>query len=634
MLLDRRSLVGDSADLGAPRRDETSDRDLSQREWYGYAEGPDAGHAHGRRLIVVSNRGPVEHSFVGAGAEQRIEARQGAGGVVSGLLCALQERPVTWIALAMNEADRQVARAHSGGRIPAPRQLSRNANMTLRLVDAPERAYTRYYEGISNRVLWFAQHYLLRPTTQHFGQHTLTDWEQGYEAVNALVAEAVIDELKMQGCDASVLFQDYHLYRAPELVRQQCPQAQLTHFIHIPWPEARYWDLLPDVMARAIFRGLASNDVIGFQTVRDARNFLDGAARFLDDARIEPNADDPCGLGVLRWQERRIVARAYPIAVTPAEVHANADSRLAIAGAAIVREARTSDDHQLIVRVDRIEPTKNITRGFQAYELLLKEHAELRGKVTFLALLVPSRQGMAEYRAVEQATRRLIDRINARYGRDGWQPIIAHYGNDRDRALACMRHYDVLLVNPVIDGMNLVVKEGSLVNGRNGVIVLSRTAGAYEQLQKHALGVPPTDVRATMQALHQALTMSPQERAERADGLRAIVEAEDATSWLNRQLADTQSLVRSQRRRATIAQTAERAGSGRAARIPVATPEPVVIVSPQRASRPLQPVPALPAASAWRFTARMAAHSFAGAELAEVRDHTSLDGLAGLEELA
>ncbi len=490
----------------------------------------------GRNLILVSNRGPIEHTLGPDGIPQAI---RGAGGVVSGLLCAIGQRPVTWIALAMNEADRAMARARGKATIQGSDDLG---NIALRLVDVPHATYSRYYDGISNRILWFAQHYLLQPTdTRQFSERTRKDWQQGYSAVNEAVADAVLAELEKQGTATPVLFQDYHLYLAPERVRAARPDAQLAHFIHIPWPESRYWELMPEEMVRAIFRGLASNDVIGFQTHRDASNFLEGAQRFLEGATVV--LDERGDTVALNWQGRRVLVQAYPIAVTPTEVLASAAQDDAVAEAeCLCREL--DDEMKLIVRVDRIEPTKNIVRGFQAYEQLLRDHKDLHGKVTFLALLVPSRQGMREYQAYERQIRLQVERINARFGREGWQPIVAIFGNHRARALACMRRFDVLLVNPVIDGMNLVVKEGALVNERNGVVVLSRTAGAFEQLGEHALGIPPLDTWATANALHQALQMSSEERHTRASAMKHIMHAEDAFQWLQGQLADLERHLR------------------------------------------------------------------------------------------
>lgn len=484
-------------------------------------------------VILVSNRGPIEFERAQDALDEHVESRRGSGGVVSGLLCAVQRRPVTWIALAMSEADRLAARQP----IYPPRGLE---HVALRLVSVPPRTYNRYYNGIANQFLWFAQHYLLTPTrSTRAEEHIERDWETGYRVVNERVAAevlAALDAYDAEACgDVPVLFQDYHLYLAPAFVRARRPHARLGHFVHIPWPDARYLEMLPGALVREIFAGLAACDLVGFQSTRDARNFLLGAERFLPGARVRWEAD---GTGTLVVGERQVFARAFPIAISADDVRrcAAAPGPLAeVVG--LSQQLQLSPEHKLIVRVDRIEPTKNIVRGFQAYERLLRDHPELHGQVTFLALLVPSRQGVPLYRAYERQMRRVIDRINARYGRPGWQPIVAVVGNNHARALACMHRYDVLLVNPLIDGMNLVVKEGGLLNRRHGVIVLSRTAGAYEQLADSVLGIPPLDIRATAEALFAALEMPVAERTQRARAIRALLEREDAASWLQAQVA-------------------------------------------------------------------------------------------------
>jgi trehalose 6-phosphate synthase len=492
--------------------------------------------AESQRIILVSNRGPV--SFSVDPQSGKFESQPGAGGVVSGLLSATRQRPVTWVAVAMSDADRAIARAHEGGEGHVVRDFP---NISLRLVDTDEDVYRRYYDGVSNKVLWFIQHYLLQPTRRPLPARTSKDWEEGYRVVNEAVAQTVIDELDAAGDATPVMFHDYHLYLAPQIVREQRPWARLTHFVHIPWPEARYWELAPEVIAQGVFAGLAANDIIGFQTARDARNFLDGAQRFLPDVASASAA--PGEVGALLVEGRRVSARVYPIAVAPDEVYEQANAEPDAETAQLLAQARPTPDHKLILRVDRVEPTKNIVAGFRAYERLLQRNKRLRGRVTFLALLVPSREGLAEYRAVMRKTQQAIERINQRYGTDTWQPIIAVFGNDRARALACMRQYDVLLVNPLLDGMNLVVKEGALVNERAGVTILSRTAGAFEQLGDFALGAPPTDIVALSEKLLEALNMSLRERRERSSAMQRLLLKESATSWLHAQLRDLKAQV-------------------------------------------------------------------------------------------
>jgi trehalose 6-phosphate synthase len=488
------------------------------------------------RLILASNRGPLEYACDCEG-EGQPEARQGSGGVVSGLLCAVRRRPVTWIALAMTDADRAMARQASE---PDTSSIvdERLPDIEVRLVDIPHDAYRRHYLGISNRILWFAQHYLLAPTqTKVFSKRAEDDWREGYEVANRAVAEAVIGALRDHGEQTPVLFQDYHLYLAPYLVRSSFPHARLAHFVHIPWPDARYWEMLPDYMVRNIYQGLTANDVVGFQTMRDAHNFLLGAERYLRDARLEwtPRSQG----GVLIWPHRHTEVRAFPIAVTHAEVERCANGPAARREAAEVQRqiTRGDQDHRLIVRVDRLEPTKNIVRGFQAFERLLTRYPSWQGKVTFLAQLVPSRQELTAYRQYERQVRRIVERINARFGRPDWQPVVCILENNRPGALALMRHYHVLLVNPLIDGMNLVVKEGGLLNQNDGMIVLSRTAGAFEQLGEHVLGIHPMDVDQTAEALRTALEMPGAERKRQAFAVRTLLRQESAEAWMDAQLA-------------------------------------------------------------------------------------------------
>ena len=493
---------------------------------------PDPEFRNASRLIFVTNRGPVEHAFDDNGSPV---AHRGAGGVVSGLLCAAQERPVSWISLAMTPADRAVAQQLGDGAIHAPTGLDL---LSSRLVNVPRQAYHRYYDGFSNRALWFAQHGMahLPGLDLPDGPSLRADWDEGYVSVNRAVAGAVVAELTASGAATPVMFHDYHLYLAPAFVRQQMPGANLLHFIHIPWPALEDWEGMPGDMLRAIYHGLVANDVVSFQTARDASNFIAGVRRYLPDAGVSPD-----GL-LLYWRGHSTRLRVHPIAVTPAAVFASAAHAEAQSEAQrIIGNLRRAPDHKIILRVDRIEPTKNIVRGFEAFDQLLRERHEWRGRVTFLALLVPCRESLAEYRVYADRIHRLIDRINTTYGTPDWQPIVALIGNDHGRALACMREYDVLLVNPLIDGMNLVVKEGGLLNQRDGAIVLSRRAGAYAQLHDGVLGISPDDVDATARALYRALTMSPDERAGLAAHIRSILHDEDAVSWLNQQLNDLRS---------------------------------------------------------------------------------------------
>lgn len=443
---------------------------------------------------------------------------------------------VTWVAMAMTEGDRiafKEAQKHTDGLLPSP---IRDQNMELRYVAIPKKAYRKHYEQISNRLLWFLQHYMYDPREDSVDNQKIQDaWENGYVVANQAIADAVNAEIERQDTIPVVMLHDYHLYLAPAMIRKQHQTIAMQQFIHIPWPDVRCWHFLPSNIAQAIYTGLVGNDIIGFQSERDARNFLEGARTLLDGAVVDFEE------GAIWWQGHRTQARAYPISISVTEERSVIQSR---AGKRAAAKILPLLGEQTIMRVDRIEPTKNILKGFQAYARMLDDHPELLGKVKFLAFLVPSRQSLPEYKRYNSDVLKIIDEINLKYGSDEWQPIHAFTAdNDRTRALAAMRFYDALLVNPIIDGMNLVAKEGPVVNDRNGILVLSRTAGAFQQLGKASIPTSPTDVVETSEALYKALTLPPDERRAKSTLARQIVERNDLHVWLSRQINDINDLL-------------------------------------------------------------------------------------------
>jgi trehalose 6-phosphate synthase len=492
----------------------------------------------GRRIIVASNRGPVEFHRDPGG---RLTTKRGSGGVVTALASLAASLPLTWVAATMSEGDRA---AFPDASAPAREVRLGHIPLRVRYVAVAPEVYARHYDSISNQVLWFLQHYLWDPASSPtFTDREYTAWDEGYRAVNFAIAQAVAGELLApegtgnrrqrpgDGSDAIVLMQDYHLYLAAAFLRQRLPRAIIQQFIHIPWPSVRYWRFLPQRFLTEIYEGLAANDALGFQTERDARAFLECARALLPGCRVDLDE------GRLLWRRHRLVARAYPVTADADEIRRTLHSTPARRGAEELAPF-VGDGVQVIVRVDRIEPTKNIVRGFQAYELLLRRYPELHGKVRHLAFLVPSRQGLAVYRRYEREVRRAIQRINERFGTPEWQPVKAFFENNRARALAALRRYDVLLVNAVIDGMNLVAKEGALANSHDGVIILSRTAGAYIQMADAVLPVTSTDLEETADQLYEALTMSESERRQRCERARDIVARDTLAGWIADQLRD------------------------------------------------------------------------------------------------
>jgi trehalose 6-phosphate synthase len=476
-----------------------------------------------RKLIVVSNRPPVAF---GLDEDGKRVARRGGGGLVTALRSLVAMHDVTWVASAMTDEDRAVA-AEAGGE-PIDETAHDGSPYRLRLVAHDEAAYDWFYNVVSNPTLWFLQHYLwdlAHAPNLDRGLHLA--WEEGYVTVNAGFADAVVEELEAQS-DAAVCFHDYHLYLAPRFVRARRPDAALSHFVHIPWPEPDYWRVLPEAIRVALHDGLLANDVVGFHTDRWRRNFLRSSADIVD---AECNFVD----GTADYDGRRVFAACHPISVDPDEFDELAASPEVLELERQLEESRTE---RLVLRVDRTDPSKNVVRGFRAFERLLEDNPDLHGKVSMLALLDPSRQDIPEYAEYLGAIQRTARAVNDHFQTEGWTPIDLKIEDNFLGAVAAYKQYDVLLVNAIFDGLNLVAKEAPLVNERDGVLILSENAGAHDELAEWALTVNPFDVAGQAEAIRLALEMPADERRQRLTGLRDHVHEHDLSEWVEAQLAD------------------------------------------------------------------------------------------------
>ena len=480
-------------------------------------------------LVLVSNRGPVQYARDG---DERT-AKPGHGGLVtalSGLAGHLDD--AVWVCAALTEEDVAVTREHDGAAFEEP---GVGPGLRLRMVELDPEAQHKFYAIISNPLLWFIQHNLWDlGSTPDLTRRELDAFENGYRAVNELLADAVAEEVEARGGRATVMVQDYHFYLMPDRVRARCPGVFLHHFVHIPWPAPDAWRVLPPAMREAVFNGLLGNDVVAFHLQRSARNFVLGCEELLE-------LEVDLSRFTVKVGDREVAARWYPISVDPDEIEATAASPAVADHERRLAEARR--DH-LVLRVDRSDPSKNILRGFRAFDTLLDDHPELAGRVTFLALLQPSRGDVPQYVEYLDRVRRLVADVNLKHGTTDWQPIQLGLEGDFDEVVAAYKLYDVLMVNPVSDGMNLVAKEGVLVNQRDGVLALSENAGAHEELGQHAVTLHPFDVQQQADALYEALTMSGDERRDRLARCAAHVREHDVAGWLRRQLDDVQELRR------------------------------------------------------------------------------------------
>jgi trehalose 6-phosphate synthase len=475
-----------------------------------------------RALIVAANRAPVTLERASDGS---LDFQRGGGGLVTALtdLCR-HAGNATWIACARTAADaewRQGQVAFGDG-----------PGVMVQFLSPDAVAYEGYYNVISNPLLWFLQHSMWDvPRAPVIDRSTWKAWDEGYRAVNCLFADAIIRRVRAAHRRTLVMLQDYHLYLVPLLVRtglRRRERPTVLHFVHIPWPGPEYWRILPSAMRQAILNGLCAVDLLGFQTREDGLNFLRTVESLLPRAAVNYRR------GRVWHRNHACYVRDFPISIDAEALALMADSPEVAAHLPELQQI--VGDRELILRIDRIEPSKNIVRGFLAFEQMLELHPEHCGRVQFLALLVPSRLDVEEYRHYLDDLMSAAGRVNATHGDSEWEPVRVLVGESYARAVAAMQLYDVLLVNSIADGMNLVAKEGPIVNRRDGVLVLSERTGAREQLEPGALVISPCDVYATAEALHQALVMPAEERQARAGRLRWLVEREDISEWLCRQL--------------------------------------------------------------------------------------------------
>jgi len=482
-----------------------------------------------RPLILVSNRGPVEHQM---SSEGRPEGRRGSGSVVTAFSSLAQNFEFTWVASAMGEGDRVVSNNGQGPHLKSPLPAHK---INLRYVVTPRRVYHKYYNILCNPLLWFLQHYMWNPPYNPNVDAAVHDaWETGYVPVNQAFANTVIEEARALEQAPVIMGHDYHLYLMPEFVRQGVPEAVIQHFIHIPWPTPQYWHMIPTHITRRICESLCDTDLLGFQTIGDVRCFLDTVEEFVPEVNIDRQ------IHTIERLDHTTSVKVYPISINVEEVQ-----RIAKSPRALDYESKLSADtgEFTIVRIDRAEPNKNIVRGFRAYELMITRYPELKGRVKFLAFLVPSRTHIRQYQRYMDEIQQVVQQINNNHGTEDWQPIVPYIENNYTQAIAGMKLYDALLVNTIIEGMNLVAKEGPVVNNRDGVLVLSHSSGVHHQLADGALSVSPTDIEGTMEALHQAITMSPEDRKDRAVRLFESVCREDNNHWLYRQMQDISDLL-------------------------------------------------------------------------------------------
>ncbi len=450
---------------------------------------------------------------------------RGGGGLVTALSGLVKDRNALWIASAMTSED--VAVTEENDFQPIDVNLN-GVDYRVLMVESDQEAYDRFYNVIANPVLWFIQHYLWDlSNAPDIRREEIDAWYQGYEVVNEDIANCVIRQIEGRD-EPLVMLHDYHLYTAPAKIRAARPDALLHHFVHIPWTQPDAWRVLPTAIREAIFRGLLANDILGFHTNSYCTNFLACCQRLMGyEVDFESlTVTHPGG---------RTMVRAYPLSIDAERLERAVNSERV---AEIEKEILARRREHLILRVDRADLSKNVLRGFTAFDTFLSDHPEFREKVTFVAHLQPSRQDVPEYREYLERIEALVAVVNHRHGTTDWMPIDLRIYDDFDEAVARYKHCDLLMVNAIFDGMNLVAKEAPVINVRDGVLMLSENTGSHEELKDYALSVNPFDIQEQADVIYRALTMPPDERRERADGLKRIIHSRTPADWINDQVAD------------------------------------------------------------------------------------------------
>ncbi|MFJ2148682.1 trehalose-6-phosphate synthase [Streptomyces microflavus] len=446
------------------------------------------------QVLVASNRGPITYTL---GEDGTLDTKRGGGGLVSGL-SAVDDK--LWVCAALGDGDREAVRRGVG-------------EPGVRMLDIDAEVHADAYNGIANSVLWFVHHLLYQtPVEPVFDAEFRRQWAS-YETYNRAFARALAEEA---GPGAAVLVQDYHLALVPGMLRELRPDLRIGHFSHTPWAPVDYFRLLPDDIGEQLLRGILGADRAAFLTRRWADAFISCCTEILG------------GTGRTRIGVHGLGADADFLRRRSQE--ADVDERMAA-----LRE-QVGEGRKTIVRVDRTELSKNIVRGLHAYRTLLETHPEWRERVVHVAFAYPSRQDLAVYRDYTAAVQTLATEINGAYGTESWTPVVLHVKDDFARSLAAYRLADVALVNPIRDGMNLVAKEVPVVSDHGCALVLSREAGAYEELGEDAIVVNPYDVVGTAEALHEALSMSAEERTGRTKRLAEAATALPPQQWFLDQL--------------------------------------------------------------------------------------------------
>jgi trehalose 6-phosphate synthase len=474
-----------------------------------------------KKLIVASNRGPLKFN----NSNGQLFAKKGSGGLVSTLTPLMDKVGGTWISAAMSAIDKGIANDFSNKVVP---KNLHGLNFDLQFVSVDQQVYDDYYDVFSNSILWYIHHKIYKINS--YTPYNLRNvWFNGYVPANQSFAEGIITRLRENNENSIVMLQDYHLYLVPEFIRKKIrDKIFLNQFIHVPWPNLRYFKLLPDYIFDSIMSSLLKNDLIGFQTPEFADNFLKSCEEFADEVDFEK--------GAVQLNGQKTLVKSYPISIDVSNIKKMAKQKDVHEFEKVVKEIK--NDNFLIYRTDRADITKNIIRGLLGYELFLNNHPEYLGKIKFLITGSSTRENLVDYQNYRNTIEEIIERINWKYSNNDWKPVVEIFNPPYAFIIAAFKNYDCLMVNSICDGMNVVSKEGPILNEENGSLILSEKAGSYNELEGNVLEIDPFSIQETADAIYFAVKMDNETRKRNIMGLKKTINKNTLSNWIFNQIND------------------------------------------------------------------------------------------------
>ncbi len=466
----------------------------------------------GARFMVVSNRLPIELEV----KEDKISVHSGSGGLVTALAPVLKNRGGMWIGWPGNIPDEEERKYRSviveGGK---------DSGFIFEPVFLTKQESELYYQGFSNEVLWPLFHDLLGRC------NFKPEYWQGYQRANAKFADVVLKNIRPTDF---LWIHDYHLLLLGDELRKKGVTSKIAFFLHIPFPSLDIFLKLP--WGLQLLSALLQYDLIGFQTHRDHRNFIQCVRTLNPDVQISSKGH----LHICKKEQKEILVGSFPISIDYKEFSTAAASKEVTDASWILHEKWPNQ--KLILSIDRLDYTKGIPERLEAIRTFLKNYPEFHTKVCFIQVIIPSRIAVPEYQGLKNEIDRLVGEINSQFTKENWVPVNHVFRSlNRTELLAHYRTAEVALVTPIKDGMNLVAKEYLACDiEQDGVLILSEFAGAASQLYSRALLVNPFDIEGIAKTLHAALTMPKEERQKRMKAMRQIVRRYDLYWWMKNYL--------------------------------------------------------------------------------------------------